>query len=245
MSHIPSAHLRRWRHAVATVLATTGLAIGVGLVPVHASPQPLAQASTSALSPSLEQRRGNPDAYSFFRHNGRIVHWNRCAAIGFRVYAKGAPRKGVADAREALRRINRAGGLKFRYRGKSRVKPNTSGTGYADGTDLVIGWMPRKRLGGSAGLGGWQSTGKGRITSGFVMINRSIKLRPGFGPGPASGFAGTTGQILMHEAGHSVGLQHVKDRAQIMYPTMRRRPATWGAGDFNGLRKLGRIRACR
>jgi len=236
-----AAQPRRRRHALATAVASVGLVTGVGLVPVQASPQP----STVAHSQAVEQRRGNPDAYNFFRHNGKIVHWNRCGAIGFRVYAKGAPRKGIANAREAMQRINRASGLKFRYRGISRVKPNRTGSGYADGTGLVIGWLPKKQFGGGAGLGGWQANYKGRITSGFVMINRAIKLRPGFGPGPVNGNQGTTGQILMHEAGHSVGLQHVKDKRQIMYPQMRRRPATWGAGDYNGLRKLGRIRSCR
>jgi len=238
--HACSSH-RRWCHALATALAAVGLAAGVGLVPVQASPEP----AQSAPAQALEQRRGNPDAYNFFRFNKRIVHWNRCGAIGYRVYAKDAPKKGLRDAQEVMRRVNFATGLKFAYRGKSRVKPNQTGANYPAGTGLVIGWLPGRSFGGSAGYGGWQANGRGRITSGFVKINRSIKLAPGFGPGPKYGRQGTTGQILMHEAAHSVGLQHVKDKRQIMYPTMQRRRATWGAGDFNGLRKLGRIRACR
>jgi len=216
---------RRWRHLLATALATVGLAAGAGLVPVQATQAPQ-QPSESALFQSEEKRRGNPDAYNFFRFNKRIVHWNRCGAIGYRVFVKGAPDKGLRDAQEAMRRVNVATGLKFRYRGTSRVKPNQTGANYAAGTDLVVGWLPKQRFNGNVGLGGWQANGRGRITSGFVMINRSYKLRRGFGPGPVSGYQGTTGQILMHEAAHSVGLQHVKDKAQIMYPTMRRRPAT-------------------
>lgn len=251
MSHVRSSFGRRWRYALATTLATTGLAAGVVLVPVQASPPTTGQSAAQASQQSagaVEARRGNPKAFKFYQLNGKTVHWNRCRAIGYRVYLKGAPAKAKRDAQEAMRRVNKASGLKFRYRGISRTQPHRKGTGYARDTSLVIGWLPKERFNGNAGLGGWWANGDGGITSGFVMINRAVKLRPGFGVGQTSGTSpynvGTTGQILMHEAGHAVGLDHVKDKAQILYPQMRSRPATWGAGDYNGLKKLGRIRSC-
>lgn len=241
MPHVTTARVR-WRHALATALATVGLTAGGAVVAVQAAPEP----SPADRSQVADERRGNPDAYKFFRFGRKVVHWNRCGAIGYKVYRKGIPRKGISDAREAMRRINRASGLKFRYRGTTRAKPKEDGAGYPARTALVIGWVPAKGVGGSAaGLGGWQANRRADITSGFVKLNRSVRLEPGFGSGSTSEYVGTMGQLIMHEAAHAVGLQHVKDKRQIMYPQMRSRPATWGAGDFNGLRKLGRLRTCR
>ena len=84
----------------------------------------------------------------------------------------------------------------------------------------------------------------GSIASGFVIVNYRIKMAPGFGKGPRSGVQGTRGQVLMHELAHTVGLAHVKARAQIMFPKATRKLATWGAGDWHGLRKQGRRAGC-
>jgi predicted Zn-dependent protease len=48
----------------------------------------------------------------------------------------------------------------------------------------------------------------------------------------------------MHELGHAVGLDHTTDRSQIMYPTMTRKKAVFGAGDRTGLHYLGRTSGC-
>jgi hypothetical protein len=50
----------------------------------------------------------------------------------------------------------------------------------------------------------------------------------------------------MHELGHSIGLDHprIADKAQIMYPTLSRKYAVWGAGDLTGLKVLGRNSGC-
>ncbi|MFC7484248.1 hypothetical protein ACFQX7_35395 [Luedemannella flava] len=71
-------------------------------------------------------------------------------------------------------------------------------------------------------------------------------VRPGFGAGPKTGLQGTRGQLLMHEIGHAVGLGHpkIKDKWEIMYPTMTRKPAVYGKGDQVGLRALGTGAGC-
>ena len=45
--------------------------------------------------------------------------------------------------------------------------------------------------------------------------------------------------IVMHELGHLVGLAHVDDPEQLMYPEARREVADFTSGDLAGLAVLG------
>ena len=48
----------------------------------------------------------------------------------------------------------------------------------------------------------------------------------------------------MHELGHVIGLDHVTDQSQIMYPTVTTKLSVFGAGDLAGLQLLGRPAGC-
>ena len=225
---------RRWLVAVAA-----GLSVGLTAT---GTPGLAAQDATATVV-SAASGRGNPKAFNFVaRINGEPVHWSPCAKPGWRINVGKAPRRAIPQAKEAMQRIKQATGLHFRYQGRTRVNPRNFGK-YPRGTSLVMGWG---RTGGAAGIGGprWQSNG--RIIDGYVVLNpkTSRRLANGFGRGPREGYQGTLGQLMMHELGHAVGLQHVRDRAQIMYPTLTRKKATWGAGDLNGLQKVGRRAGC-
>ena len=45
--------------------------------------------------------------------------------------------------------------------------------------------------------------------------------------------------IVLHELGHLVGLDHVDDDGQLMYPEARRGVSDFAAGDLTGLAQLG------
>ena len=50
---------------------------------------------------------------------------------------------------------------------------------------------------------------------------------------------------MLHELGHAMGLNHVTDPRQLMYPViMSRSRAAYGPGDLAGLRRLGRTQGC-
>jgi hypothetical protein len=81
----------------------------------------------------------------------------------------------------------------------------------------------------------------GVIGRGFVVLDvaHAAATLPGFGAGR------TRGDLLLHELGHVVGLAHVQDPAQLMYPVIRTRNwSGWRAGDRAGLVRLGRARGC-
>ena len=68
-----------------------------------------------------------------------------------------------------------------------------------------------------------------------VVIDRTFRFRPGFGPGRGP----SRGQTLIHELGHAVGLDHVRDPRQVMYPSPTRFSAQYAKGDLRGLAKVG------
>ncbi len=213
----------------------------------------LSPMSSAALTGALAGG-GDPRAYEFIAEvDGRPVHWDKCRRIGYRVSLRRAPARGLRQAKQAVAKVAEASGLRFAYQGTSRVRPRLSAD-YQRGTRLVIGWMTadesRPLAGGVAGYGGpayrTDRGHRGEIVKGFVQLDAALnrRLADGFGAGPRRGLQGTKGQLLMHEISHAVGLDHVGDRRQILYPALTRKEARFGAGDRNGLERVGERRSC-
>ena len=71
-------------------------------------------------------------------------------------------------------------------------------------------------------------------------------LNAGFNGDLANGFGSgfTWGEVLMHELSHVIGLDHTDSTKQLMYPSITRGAARFGAGDLNGFRKVGDTFGC-
>jgi len=207
--------------------------------------------------------RGNPRAFAFIsqqRAGDPVARWNPCARIGYRVNARQGGRGALADTREALARIRRVTGLRFAYRGSTRIIPGgRGGNRYPRDTQLVVAWARPAQTRmldapGVAGQGGpswvtWRTAGgrtKAMITRGSVVLNARLDFGGGFGGGVHNGLLGTRGALLMHELGHAVGLDHPRqdDRWEILYPTITDKRAVWGRGDRRGLRRVGERGGC-
>lgn len=222
--------------------------------------------STTASAPfSVSVGPGNRASVGYL--TSPAARWNPCRPITYRVNLAGAPKGAAADVDRAVAQIATATGLRFTKAGSTTVVPGSRGKDvldrYPKGTDVVIaytrpgrsGYLRKTANSRTLGVGGAfyeqnvkQTGGRSwhRIVQGYLVLDATQKLPGGFGTGNVHGYQGTWGQVLMHELGHVVGLDHptIKDARQIMYPQTTRKPAVWGAGDLTGLRLLGTSSGC-
>ncbi len=243
--------LRRVRGAVgAGVLAVvlTGGSAAAAAVPSTGS------ATSTAVGYALE-RTTLADGRSF------VLRWNPCQVITYKVDLDAVPAASRAtvlhEIRVAVGRLAIAAGLTYAYRGPTSEVPRTT-TIDRQSAELVIAVTTPNRtdigIGGRVlGYGGYHywrwagATSKGipadgaAIARGWVVLDRTgwLALPPGFGPGLRRG------NVILHELGHTVGLDHVGDRRQLMYPTLLAGgPDGYAAGDRSGLARVGRASGC-
>lgn len=189
---------------------------------------------------------------SYVDTKGRPARWNPCAPIHYVVQSRWAPSTGRADLAAALAQLSAASGLTFTddgdtdevpLRSRAAYQPDRYGKRWAP---LLVGWVPDADtdLGLGKGVQGVTVavalSGKegGSIVTGQVALDADHRLPGGFGPGE------TEGEVLLHELAHAVGLGHVMDPTQVMFPQTTNSESQYGAGDRAGLHALGRKAGC-
>ena len=176
------------------------------------------------------------------------VAWSPCRPVHYVVRTKNQPVWGAAALRAAFAEVHSATGLTFVYDGtttestrtlKTLYQPRRYGDRWAP---VVISWTrssETKILSGTvAGVTNvywWQvGTEPAVLVSGMVQLDAPDLVR-------IARVAGTTEArgVILHELGHLVGLGHVKDKRQNMYPVISSRNTHYAAGDLAGLTLLG------
>lgn len=183
----------------------------------------------------------------------RPVTYDPCRTLHVRLNPTGGPDlEGGTDAvvADAVRAVRRATGLHLVLDGHTSARPGDrpagnplgGALGSRDPRVLVAFATPAEvpgLRGPVAGLGGSTRVGvRGGVThyvGGQVTLDagafEEIATRA---DGPAEARA-----IVMHELGHVVGLDHVKDPGELMHAQNLGR-TTFGPGDLRGLAALGR-----
>lgn len=192
------------------------------------------------------------------------ARFNPCQSITYKVNLSSVPTskraKALAVTKTSFARISKATGLKFAYKGSTSLVPTPEKDPHKQSAEIVVAWTKpsktRYPLGGwTAGYGGyslrsWSETKAGKaihgaaITRGFVVIDTPDALDTRmFTQG--SGRGSTLVNLVTHEIGHVVGLQHVNSSTQLMNPSLSRStPDGPAAGDRAGLAKIGRSAGC-
>jgi hypothetical protein len=178
----------------------------------------LTSATTATVTVKTPAAAGRATAYS--RMPGK-ARWDACNPVPYYLNPTKAPVGALADIHTKL----------VPWSKTAHSGMPASGVAYAFTTPRRVG-----RLAGSTvGLGGSMYTisSKGRwFTAGGVAIDRTFHWSHGL-----------LRNVVMHETGHAVGLDHVTDRHEVMYPSANG-SQSWGAGDLTGLHAVGLSQGC-
>lgn len=224
------------------------------------SATPAASSPSPELSPAVPTFRPKVDgAFRFLeRVGGAPVRWNPCDTITYAVNAKGASSPVRPDLSEALRRVTRATGIRFTSAGISRetffhAYRRMRYEGVVRDAELIMIWVdhegysailrrlqdPRPSIAFAKTMAGLYAN-QDQYFGGIIVVDADATATHGFG------YRYAHGSVLLHELGHIMGLDHVRDPDQLMYsgrhPNFSVR--TYGPGDLEGLRRLGMDAGC-
>jgi len=189
-----------------------------------------------------------------------VARWNPCRTHTYKVNLASVPSATrttvLAETEAALRVLATKTGMSFTYRGATTEVPRL-GSYSTQSADIVIAFTTPLKTnylygtadarGGNAATmrsmtSGTTTTYTGAIVKGFVVVDTAKLLhsyKAGFGTGARRG------NLLLHELGHVVGLNHVINARLLMNPTLSSySPNGYAVGDAAGLTVVGRKAGC-
>lgn len=230
--------------------SATAALLDSGGGPTPSPPESTTPLGTPVATPS------DPGARAFeMNQPGRPmpVAYDPCRPIHTVVNNTNAPPGGAALVQQAVAEMRRITGLHIDIEGttdevpttdRASFQPNRYGNRWAP---VLIAWTDpgavTELAGPVAGLGGSVAVAPGgsgpRVyVSGIVFLDGPQLQRSTRTSGDESAARAT----ILHEFGHLLGLGHVSDRSQLMYPESTGRVTEPQSGDIAGLVELGRGR---
>jgi hypothetical protein len=243
--------MRLIRAACLTTLATLALT-----APQLSGP---ALASKGSMSANASARGYSIGSYANWPDGSRHpMRWNPCRdAISFMVNVKALSRAdrahAVKETKVKVREVARYSGLRFAYKGETTFVPRSYNKDNQP-AELVIAFVRPSQTDHpigpwTVGFGGtgteWVKDAarvSAEVVSGYVVIDATHTKR--WSKSLSRGGV-TRPNLIAHELGHAMGLDHVNDRRQRMYPTINKKsPHGFAAGDRAGLAAVGAPAGC-
>ncbi|MGY1709090.1 matrixin family metalloprotease [Geodermatophilus sp. SYSU D00758] len=254
---------RRLRRAIAlalllglvgtvAVVDPLDLLAGRGAAPASASwPTPGIEAADAPLgTPPPAPVPGGAHTFTARQEDGvQPVAYDPCRPVHYVVRPDNAPAGGEAVVHEGFARLSEVTGLQFVFDGGTDESPSGDRVPfqpdrYGDRwAPVLVSWRTEAEvpefLTDVVGLAG--SAAVSRPGGPEVFVTGAVDLDAAAFGHLLADEAGTARAraIVLHELGHLVGLDHVTDPAQLMYP-MTSTALDYAPGDLAGLAELGR-----
>lgn len=184
-----------------------------------------------------------PGYERFHTTAGAMAHWGVCdQPIPYWVDPQGGPSTFTHDITAVLDRVASLTGYTFVYRG-ARPDKTYGGTGFGG---ITYRWTtaaadPSLR-GDVVGMTRFTIDSDGYFTGADIELDKTDLVTNG--SRLSSDPAALRTDVYLHETGHAMGLDHVRDRREVMSPTAYGLTA-YGPGDIAGLRAVGISAGCR
>jgi hypothetical protein len=225
---------------------------------------PFGQATVTAAAPTVTWSHADPviagtattsstQLYKFSSLvSGKPVRWNPCKAIHYRIRTIGMPTGAGPVVKAAVARVAKATGITIIYDGQSTSTPTS-------------GWLPKSSTGIRPVLIGWTDAAHSDLlrnqpsavlgvtrTAYFATVQDGLTLAATKAAVIAldrTNHLALTGSVswntvLQHELGHAMGLDHVGNSHELMYPVLSRSLYGLQSGDLAGLARLGKSAGC-
>ncbi|MCB2177912.1 MAG: matrixin family metalloprotease [Actinomycetales bacterium] len=192
-------------------------------------------------------------SYAFLHTvDGAPVGYDPCRPVRYVVRPDGAPPGGQELVDEAVAEIEAATGLDFAYAGRTDEVPAVGRDliqtryGASQWAPVLIAWSTSDEMpglaGDVAGIGGSAAVPGADGDGLWLAAGRLALDSEDLGRMLDAGYRGAARGVVLHELAHVVGLDHVDDPAELMYPTTSAR-VDLGPGDLAGLALVGQV-AC-
>ncbi|WP_230009159.1 matrixin family metalloprotease [Microbacterium sp. Bi128] len=194
-------------------------------------------------------------SYKFLATNddGTPVGYSPCRPLHYVINATLAPPGAERLVDDSIRTISEATGITFINDGPTSEAPSSTRAPYQKNlygdrwAPLLIAWTTPEQApqlkGPVIGTGGSTHFSFGDGPKSFVTGSLELDAPQIAEDLDRSEGAAYATAVILHELGHVMGLEHVDDPAQLMYPEIGA-PDGLAAGDLNGLYELGHAQ-CR
>lgn len=209
-----------------------------------------APAPRGAAPPSPAAAEGT--GFRFMRHQGRPatpITWSPCRPIHYVTRPDNAPPDGAEALATAITAVGQATGLRFINDGATTEGPTEDRQPYQPArygdrwAPVLIAWATPGEVpdfgtditgeAGPIGLG--TPSGDSTYISGTLYLDAQKMTALG----ATSNGLSAEQVVVLHELGHLVGLAHIDDPSQVMYPRSDGRLSGYNQGDRTGLAALG------